>query len=82
MRELRNRASLPSTVRLASRGGTLHWPIMAASPNPAAGGAFIALGSMGGAAIGVATGQTTAGLLVGLGLGVVLAVVIWLRTRR
>ena len=81
MRGLRNRTSRPSTVRLASRGGTWHWPVMAASPNPAAGGAFIALGALGGAAIGVATGQTSAGLVVGLGLGVVLAIVIWLRTR-
>ena len=55
---------------------------MAGSRNPAAGGAFIALGALGGAAIGVATGQTSAGLLIGLGLGSVLAIVIWLRTRR
>ena len=55
---------------------------MAASPSPpAAGGAFIALGALGGAAIGFLFGEATPGLLIGLATGIALSVAIWLRGR-
>jgi hypothetical protein len=54
-----------------------------ADPRPnAAGGALIALGMIGGAAIGFAVGQATPGFLIGTALGVVVAILVWLRDRR
>ena len=55
------------------------------SPNPrpsGAGGAFIALGAIGGAAVGFLFGEATPGFLTGLALGIALAVAIWLRGAR
>lgn len=46
-----------------------------------AGGAPIALGAIGGAAIGFATGQATLWFLGGLALGVAIALLIWWRGR-
>jgi len=54
---------------------------MAASPPPAAGGALIALGALGGAAIGFLLGQATPGFLVGTAAGVAAALLIWWRGR-
>ena len=53
-----------------------------ASRFPAAGGALIALGAMGGAAIGFAMGEATPGFLIGIGSGIAAAILIWLRDRR
>jgi hypothetical protein len=55
---------------------------MAKTPPPAAGGVLIALGAMGGAAIGFAIGQATPGFLIGTATGIALALAIWLRDRR
>ncbi len=52
-----------------------------ASPSPSAGGALIALGALGGAAIGFAAGQATIGFLVGIALGIGASVLIWRRGR-
>ncbi len=52
-----------------------------ASSNPAAGGALIALGSLGGAAVGFLVGEATPGVLIGLTLGIVAALLIWWRGR-
>ena len=52
-------------------------------PRPnAAGGALIALGMIGGAAIGFAVGQATPGFLIGTAVGVGVAIIVWLRDRR
>jgi hypothetical protein len=66
-----------------SRGGT--WQgIRVTDPrsSTAGGGAFIALGSLGGAAIGFLLGEATPGFLIGLTTGVALSVAVWLRGRR
>ena len=52
------------------------------SNGPAAGGFPIAIGAIGGTAIGVAIGQVTIGFLAGLAAGIVAAVAIWLLGRR
>jgi hypothetical protein len=49
--------------------------------SPAAGGSAIALGSIGGTAIGLLYGEPTRGFLIGLALGVVIAVLLWWRNR-
>jgi len=57
---------------------------MASKPptrTPLAGGALIAIGTMGGAVIGLFKGQVTAGFLIGLGAGVAIALLIWLVDR-
>ncbi len=55
----------------------------ARKPNPAAGGAPIAILTLIGAIWGISRGQPTIGVLVGLGVGVAIAVAIWLvRARR
>jgi len=46
--------------------------------SPAAGGALIALGAMGGAIAGFFLGEATPGFLIGTALGIGLAVAIWL----
>lgn len=51
------------------------------TPNPLAGGIFIALAPIAGAIIGGLQGQPTIGLLVGFSLGVVIALAIWLVDR-
>lgn len=52
-------------------------------PRPnAAGGALVALGMIGGAAVGFAIGQATPGFLAGTAIGVVAAVLVWMRDRR
>lgn len=56
-------------------------PSPPASP-PAAGGALIALGAIGGAVIGFLIGEATPGFLIGTGIGIVIAVLLWLRDRR
>lgn len=48
----------------------------------AAGGALIALGILGGSAVGFAIGQATPGFLIGTAAGIAAAVVVWLRDRR
>lgn len=50
--------------------------------SPPAGGALIALGALGGAAIGFAFGQATPGFLIGITAGVVVALLIWWRGGR
>lgn len=53
-----------------------------AEPRPnAAGGALIALGMIGGAAVGFAVGQATPGFLIGTAIGVAAAVLVWWRDR-
>ncbi len=52
------------------------------SRTPLAGGALIALGAMGGAAVGFLVGQATPGFLIGAGGGIALSVLIWLVDRR
>ncbi|HEU0043613.1 hypothetical protein [Sphingomonas sp.] len=47
----------------------------------AAGGAPLALGALGGAAVGFAIGQPTICFLIGLTLGIVAALLIWWRSR-
>lgn len=49
--------------------------------SPLAGGALIALGCVGGAAIGFVAREPTIGFLVGLGLGIALSLAIWWRGR-
>lgn len=48
-----------------------------ASSSPSAGGALIALGALGGAAIGFLIGEATPGFLIGLTLGVAASLAIW-----
>ncbi|KTT72349.1 hypothetical protein NS334_09305 [Sphingomonas endophytica] len=58
------------------------WRGMAPPPRtPSAGGFPIAVGALGGTAIGLYTGQPSIGFLVGLAAGVALAVLIWWRDR-
>ncbi|MGI4733314.1 MAG: hypothetical protein ACRYFW_16445 [Janthinobacterium lividum] len=54
------------------------------SPSTASGGgALIALGALGGAAVGFLLGEATPGFLVGTGLGIAASLLIWRRgTRR
>ncbi len=52
-----------------------------ASSSPAAGGALIALGSIGGAAIGFLIGEATPGFLIGIALGIAASLLIWWRDR-
>lgn len=54
---------------------------MAPHPPPAAGGALIALGALGGAAIGFLFGQATPGVLIGGAAGIAAALLIWWRGR-
>ena len=54
---------------------------MPAPRSPSAGGAPIALGAIGGAAIGFVQRQPTIWFLAGLGLGIVVALLIWWRGR-
>ena len=68
------RVSRPGT--LASRGGTWQGGGMDRS-SPSAGGALIALGAIGGAAIGFGFGEATPGFLIGLALGMVASLGIW-----
>lgn len=49
---------------------------------PMAGGALIALGAIGGAAVGFLVGEATPGFLLGAGGGVVLSLLIWVFDRR
>ncbi|WP_222873287.1 hypothetical protein [Hankyongella ginsenosidimutans] len=43
------------------------------------GGVFIAIGAIGGAAVGVAFGQSTIGILTGVALGIGAAILIGIR---
>ena len=52
------------------------------SPAPRAAGAFIALGLLAGALIGVFFHQPTLGLLTGFALGLAIAIGLWLMDRR
>ena len=53
-----------------------------AAPSPSsAGGALIALGALGGAAVGFLFGEATPGFLIGTALGIAASVAIWLRGR-
>jgi len=86
MRETSGRAGsheTPATYarwRGASRRGMRRG--MAPSPrSPSAGGFPIALGALGGTALGLYTGQPSIGFLAGLAAGVVLALLIWWRDR-
>ncbi len=79
-------------VRLASGGGAWQDRAMADPTSrdtlpphkdpSAAGGFLVAIGMLGGAAIGFAIGQATPGFLVGTGVGVLAAVLVWVRDRR
>lgn len=51
------------------------------SKSPMAGGFILAVGTIGGTAIGVSLGQPTIGFLVGLGIATVIAIAIWLVDR-
>ena len=67
---------------LVSRAGTWQCAAMAnPSPSPSAGGLPIAIGAIGGPAVGFAFGQATPGFLIGLTLGIVVALLIWWRGR-
>ena len=61
--------------------GTWQGHRMPQSRSPAAGGFFIAIGVMAGAAVGFLRDQVTAGLLAGLALGVIVALAMWWRSR-
>ena len=50
--------------------------------SPSAGGALIALGAIGGAAVGFARGEATPGFLIGITLGIAASLAIWWRERR
>lgn len=50
--------------------------------SPTAGGALMAFGALGGAALGFLAGQATPGFLIGLAAGTVLAAAGWWRDRR
>lgn len=50
--------------------------------SPAAGGALIALGAIGGATAGFFLRQPTQGFLIGIAAGIAVAVAIWLADRR
>lgn len=80
----RDRAVAPSRTSrngtLVSRTGTWQGDAMAKS-SPSAGGMPIALGAIGGAAVGFLFGQATPGFLIGLVLGIVIALLIWWRGR-
>ena len=52
-----------------------------ASPPPAAGGALIAVGAIGGAGIGFLLGEATAGFLIGTATGIAAALALWMRDR-
>ncbi|PZQ59857.1 MAG: hypothetical protein DI544_10040 [Sphingomonas taxi] len=55
---------------------------MATPPRtPSAGGFPIAVGALGGTAIGLYAGQPTIGFLIGLAAGVAIAAAIWWRER-
>ncbi|WP_174279386.1 hypothetical protein [Sphingomonas bacterium] len=47
-----------------------------------AGGAFIALGAIGGPVVGFLVGEATPGFLIGTGLGIAASLAIWWRGRR
>lgn len=49
--------------------------------SPPSGGLFIALGAIGGTAVGLFSGEPSIGLLIGLGAGVAAAIILWVRTR-
>lgn len=68
-------------IALASASGTWQCAGMADPRPSAAGGALIALGAIGGAAVGFAFGQATPGFLVGTSLGIAAAILVWLRDR-
>ena len=52
-----------------------------ANPSPSAGGMPIAIGAIGGAAVGFVFGQATPGFLIGIALGIAIALGIWWRGR-
>lgn len=54
----------------------------ARKPDPAAGGAPIAITTLIGAMWGISRGEPTIGVLVGLGVGIAIAVAIWLVSAR
>lgn len=54
----------------------------ARKPDPAAGGAPIAIATLTGAVWGISRGQPTIGVLIGLAVGVAIAVAIWLVSAR
>ena len=51
-------------------------------PTPPAGGFLIAIGALGGTAVGIGFGQVTVGFLIGTTIGGVAAFAIWWRHRQ
>lgn len=47
-------------------------------PAKLAGGIFVAIGMLGGAAVGVVMDQPSAGMVIGFGLGIAAAAITWL----
>ncbi len=69
---------------LASRSGTCDEAIMTVPPERSggtAGGFLVAVGALGGAAIGFSIGEATPGFLIGLGVGAAAALLVWWRGR-
>lgn len=54
---------------------------MASPSPPAAGGALIALGALGGAGVGFLLGEATPGFLIGIALGIAASLLIWMGGR-
>jgi hypothetical protein len=71
-------------LRLASAGSICHLSIMKGDRTPAAGGIFLFLGPVAGAAYGAFVSQPIMGMLIGFAAGLALAIIVWLidRSRR
>ena len=74
-------APRPVAAAGASRIGVAQRGMAPPPRTPSAGGFPIAIGALGGTAIGLYAGQPSIGFLAGIAAGVVLAVLIWWRER-
>ena len=70
-----------STIVVAQRSAICHFGAMQRR-STAAGGIFLFLGPVAGAAYGVDRGQPIAWMLIGFGAGIALALAVWLIDRR